>query len=246
MRRKGSLVCLGALSLVFLGAADACAMHISEGILPVGWAVLWYLITIPFMAYGIRTIRRAHELWWKPLLGLSAAMVFVISCMPIPVPIAGTCSHPCGTGISAILLGPFVSIVVAFCALLIQALFLAHGGLSTLGANTVSMGIAGSIAGYLAFRLLRGMGAKLYVAGFFAGLFADWATYTFTALILALGIKGESAFFPLFMKILLAFVPTQLPLGILEGVITSGVLVLIAQKRPELFRLLGIIKLKEA
>lgn len=234
------------LVLCIFWTNNAHAMHISEGILPAGWAIFWYLAAVPFLAYGIHLIRKkGHELWWKPLLGLSAALVFVISCMPVPVPIAGTCSHPCGTAISAILLGPFVSVVVAFCALLLQALFLAHGGLSTLGANTVSMGVAGSFAAFFVFRLFRGMGVGIPLAGFFAGLAADWATYTVTALELGLGIRGEAEFLSLFWKIIVAFVPTQLPLGILEGVITAGVLTLVSQKRPEILTLLGVLKAKE-
>ena len=84
----------------------------------------------------------------KPLVGLLAAVVFIISCMPIPVPTAGTCSHPCGTAISAILVGPYISVLISTVALLIQALVMAHGGLTTLGADIVSMGVVGSFTGY--------------------------------------------------------------------------------------------------
>jgi cobalt/nickel transport system permease protein len=163
-----------------------------------------------------------------------AAVVFVISCMPIPVPLAGTCSHPCGTGLAAVLLGPALSVVVAAVALLIQALFLSHGGLSTWGANLFSMGVMGSFAGYAAFRGLRMAGFGVVAAAFAAGLVADWATYAGTALIMAAGIKGTSPFWLLAGKIALAFVPTQLPLGIIEGAITAGMVSLLRKKRPDL------------
>ena len=135
----------------------AHAMHIAEGILPFSWAALWFAVAVPFLALGLRRLNALaqEDLSVKPLVGLLAAVVFVISCLPVPVPTAGTCSHPCGTGISAILLGPLVSVVIAAVALLIQALFLAHGGLSTWGADLVAMGIAGSAAGWLVFRGLR-------------------------------------------------------------------------------------------
>jgi cobalt/nickel transport system permease protein len=163
-----------------------------------------------------------------------AAVVFVISCMPVPVPTAGTCSHPCGTGLAAILLGPAMGVVVAAVALLIQALFLSHGGLSTWGANLFSMGVVGSFTGYFVFRALRACGAGPVVAAFAAGLLADWATYAMTSIILAAGIRGASPFWPLAGKIALAFVPTQLPLGIIEGVITAGMVSLLCRKRPDL------------
>jgi len=242
---KPFLVAIFLVSIVC--AAPAHAMHISEGILPFNWALFWYLVMIPFLALGIRKLRSSakEEISFKPLVGLITAVVFVISCMPIPVPTAGTCSHPCGTAISAILLGPWISVVVAAVALLIQALFLSHGGITTLGANVMSMGIMGSFAGYFVFRLLRGMRLNLGVSGFFAGVIADWVTYASTSAELAAGIRGTTPFFTLFWQILLSFVPTQLPLGILEGAITSGMIVLLYKKRPDLLVSMRVIKAEE-
>jgi len=222
-------------------------MHISEGILPFNWAALWSVMAAPFVAYGLHRLKKlsAGDLSFKPLVGLMAAVVFIISCMPIPVPTAGTCSHPCGTGISGILLGPAVSILITAVALLIQALVLAHGGLTTWGADIVSMGVMGSFAGYFVFRGLRAIKANLWIAGFMAGLFADWATYMTTSVELASGIKGDSPFMPLFWKILIAFMPTQLPLGILEGAMTAGMVVLLYKKRPDLLVKMRVLKPEE-
>jgi len=240
-----------ALSLVAFHLSlvtDAHAMHISEGILPFNWAALWFVVSMPFVAYGLRRLRTLSksDVSFKPLVGLMAAVVFVISCMPIPVPTAGTCSHPCGTGISGILVGPVISILVTAVALLIQALFLAHGGLTTWGADIMSMGVMGSFAGYLTFRALRSIKINMAVAAFMAGLFADWATYLMTSVELASGIRGDSPFIPLFWKILIAFIPTQLPLGILEGAMTSGMVVLLFKKRPDLLVKMRVLKAEEA
>jgi len=234
----------------FFHMLDPCpvrAMHITEGILPLPWALLWFAVASPFVAWGLYKLKKLSsvDLSFKPLVGFMAAAVFVISCMPIPVPTVGTCSHPCGTGMSGILLGPGISVLVASVALLIQALFLAHGGLSTLGANIVSMGIVGSYAGYLTFKTLKGLRVGIGIAAFVAGLFADWATYLTTSAELASGIKGHSPFVPLFWKIFIAFIPTQLPLGIVEGAITAGVIVLLSKRRPELLVKMHVIKQKD-
>lgn len=234
--------------LVFLGlvfpASDAFAMHISEGILPFNWAALWFAVAAPFVAYGLWRLKALSkaDLSFKPLVGLMAAVVFIISCMPVPVPTAGTCSHPCGTGLSGILLGPGISVVITAAALLIQALFLAHGGLSTWGADIVSMGVVGSLAGFLTFKALRSIKVNMAVAAFAGGLLADWATYAMTSVELASGIRGDEAFTPLFVKILIAFVPTQLPLGILEGAMTSGMVVLLYRKRPDLLVKMRVLR----
>jgi cobalt/nickel transport system permease protein len=228
------LLILAAMSLVRV--APAHAMHISEGILPFSWALFWFIASAPFLALGLRTLSRRSEsdLSSKPLVGMVAAVVFVISCMPVPVPMAGTCSHPCGTGLAAILLGPTLGVVVAAVALLIQALFLSHGGLSTWGANLFAMGVLGSFGGYLVFRGLRACRVNLVAAAFMAGVAADWATYAGTALILSAGIRGDAPFWPLAGKIVLAFVPTQLPLGVVEGAITAGMISLLKKNRPDL------------
>jgi cobalt/nickel transport system permease protein len=228
--------------------SPAYAMHISEGILPLNWALVWFALAAPFVAIGLRRVKEIarDDLSAKPLIGLMAAVVFIISCMPIPVPTAGTCSHPCGTGIAAILVGPFVSVVIAGVALLIQALFLAHGGLSTWGANVVSMGVVGSFAGFFTFRGLRLLRMNIVVAAFAAGILADWATYLATSVELASGISGNAPFLPLFWKILIAFIPTQLPIGILEGAITAGMVNLLCRKRPDLLVKMHVIKTEEA
>ncbi len=220
---------------------DAHAMHISEGILPLNWALFWTLIAIPFVYYGIKRLKTQskEDISFKPLVGLMAAVVFVVSCMPVPVPTAGTCSHPGGTAISGILLGPTISILITAVALLLQALFLAHGGLTTWGADIVSMGVVGSFVGYGIFKLLQKCGANMLISAFFAGILSDWAIYMTTSVELASGITTGQEFFPLFIKILIAFIPTQLPLGILEGFMTAGVLSLLAKRRSDL-----LIKLK--
>ncbi|MDP2991295.1 MAG: energy-coupling factor ABC transporter permease, partial [Kiritimatiellota bacterium] len=103
IRRRAGLIGLTAIAGMIAMPSPAYAMHISEGILPAAWAGLWFAVSLPFIAWGLRDIRersrKAPE--FKALVGLMGAAVFVISCMPVPVPIAGTCSHPCGTGLAA-------------------------------------------------------------------------------------------------------------------------------------------------
>lgn len=224
-----------------LWPSPALAMHISEGILPAPWALLWFLLAVPFVIWGLRDLRRRSEQaqWFKPLVGLVGAAVFIISCMPIPVPTAGTCSHPCGTGLAAILIGAPLTVVVTSVALVLQALFLAHGGLTTLGADTISMGVAGAFAGYGVFSLSRRMGVPLLAAAFLAGVLSDWATYAVTSFELATALHGTGPMSTMFLAILLAFVPTQLPLGIFEGFLCAGVYRFVQARRPELLTLLS-------
>ena len=236
--RRTAAVAAAAGILIAL-PAPAFAMHISEGLLPAAWAVLWFAVAIPFVALGLRELQRRSEEfpYFKPLVGLVGAAVFLISCMPIPVPTAGTCSHPAGTGLAAILIGPGLTVVVASIALTLQALFLAHGGLTTLGANIVSMGVAGAYVGYGVYRIVRRLGLPWVPAAFLAGLLSDWATYAMTSVELAAALHGGESFSAMLSLILIAFVPTQVPLGIFEGILCVGALKFVRSRKPELLRM---------
>jgi cobalt/nickel transport system permease protein len=230
--------------LVLVMPATVHAMHIPEGVLPPRWAGLWFAVAIPFVLRGVRDlrVRSAQAPVFKPMVALMGAAVFVISCMPIPVPIAGSCSHPCGTGLAAILIGPTPTVLVTSIALLLQALFLSHGGLTTLGANITSMGIAGAFSGYAIFHLSRRAGMPVLPAAFLAGLLSDWATYATTSFELASALHGNGSLAKMFAGIAIAFIPTQLPLGILEGIMTAGVYRFITLRRPALLESLGQAK----
>ncbi|MFZ0313338.1 MAG: energy-coupling factor ABC transporter permease [Candidatus Korobacteraceae bacterium] len=222
--------------LIFACVLPASAMHLSEGILPAQWAAFWFVVAIPFVAWGLRDLRRRSNVTpvFKPMVALIGAAVFVISCMPIPVPTAGSCSHPCGTGLAAILIGPQLTVLITSVALLLQALFLSHGGLTTLGANITSMGIAGGFSGFFIFHLAKKLGSPLWMAAFLAGILSDWATYATTSFELASALHGNGSFLHMFTAIALSFLPTQLPLGILEGAVSAGVYCFIVARRPAL------------
>jgi cobalt/nickel transport system permease protein len=230
-------------AVTLLAPAHAHAMHLAEGILPLGWAALWSAVTLPFVAVALALYRRRAQSdpFYRPFVAMVAAAVFLISCMPIPVPTAGTCSHPCGTGLGAILIGPWMTVLVTVVALLLQAVFLAHGGLTTLGADVLSMGVAGAFVGYGVFHALRRCGAPLWLAAFAAGLLSDWATYAVTALELASALHGARPFSELFGAVVLAFVPTQLPLGVLEGLLTAGAISFLYRRRRDILERLEVL-----
>src|SRR5208283_1169777 len=123
-------------------------MHIADGILTWYWCLIWFLIAGTFVFVGTRQLsaRRKINPAYMSLVGLMGAAVFVISVWHIPVPVTGSCSHPVGTPLAAMIVGPFPVTVVSAIALFFQT-FVGHGGITTIGANDISMGIAGTFAG---------------------------------------------------------------------------------------------------
>jgi len=211
-------------------------MHIMEGFLPLNWAVFWWVIALPCLVYGMYRLRKVLDADREalPLLGVTGGFIFILSSLKLPS-VTGSCSHPTGTGLSAICFGPWITSVVCTIVLLFQALFLAHGGLSVLGANIVSMGIVGPLVGYTVYRTLRETRVNMFLTVFLACTLADIFTYITTSLELALAypaeVGGVGSSFVLFMGV---FAITQVPLAIVEGVVLALVFKYIVQLKPDI------------
>ena len=221
--KRSLLVLIGVLSFYFIvsAAAPAYAMHIMEGYLPVQWAIFWWVVALPFFILGLRSLKKITEAnpELKLLLALAGAFTFVLSALKIPS-VTGSCAHPTGTGLGAILFGPLSMSVLGSLVLLFQALLLAHGGLTTLGANAFSMAIAGPFAAYWIYHLVTKSG-KQRLAIFLAAALADLLTYTITSVQLALAFPAPvGGFIASFLKFAGIFAITQIPLAISEGLLT--------------------------
>ncbi|HYD29386.1 MAG TPA: energy-coupling factor ABC transporter permease [Azospirillaceae bacterium] len=197
-------------------------MHIMEGYLPPVHAVAWGAACLPFLALGVRRLTRVVERHPEARLELAAsgAFAFVLSALKLPS-VTGSCSHPTGVGLGAVLMGPAPMAVLGAIVLLFQALLLAHGGLTTLGANVFSMAIAGPWVSWAVFRGAGAAGASRGLAVFLAAMLGNLATYGVTALQLALafpdpvsGVAGG------LVKFLGVFALTQVPLAVVEGLLT--------------------------
>lgn len=222
----------------------ARAMHLAEGALPAAWAAAWWALTVLALAVALGRLRdrAARDSIARPLTGTMAALIFVLSSLPIPVPVAGSSGHACGTGLAAVLIGPWLTLLAAFVSLLLQALVEGHGGVTTLGANAVSMGLAGAFTGWAAFRLLRRAAVSLPAAAAAAALLADVATYAATTLQLALAHRGQHALAQAMAGVGTAFLPVQLPIAVLEAALAAGAMRLLSARRPDLLVRLGVLE----
>ncbi|WP_370867052.1 energy-coupling factor ABC transporter permease [Pseudoflavonifractor phocaeensis] len=225
------------LSLFLAAAPAASAMHIMEGYLPAGQCAVWGVVCLPFLAAGLVDIRRTVKNQRKALilLAMSGAFIFVISSLKIPS-VTGSCSHMTGTGLAAILFGPFQVSVLGIIVLLFQAILLAHGGITSLGANTFSMAIAGPIFAWALYMLCKKLKVNRKVSIFLAACLGDLFTYCVTSLQLAAAYPSEAGgFFASAVKFLGVFAPTQLPLAIIEGILTVVIIIgMETYAKPEL------------
>ncbi|MGI5958924.1 MAG: energy-coupling factor ABC transporter permease [Massiliimalia sp.] len=228
-----------ALCLAMAMPATVSAMHIMEGYLSLPWCIGWGILCVPFVVMGFFSIRKAVSGSSRNLLLLAmcGAFAFFLSALKLPS-VTGSCSHPTGVGLGAILFGPFAMAVIGLIVLLFQALLLAHGGISTLGANTFSMAVAGPLISFGSFLLVKWIlkktcknpDKKIGIAVFFSAFLGDLCTYLITAAQLGVGHPDPGGgFWFSFAKFLGIFAPTQLPLAVSEGILTVVVFNILAK-----------------
>lgn len=226
-KQKKLIIALAVFASANAVVPAANAMHIMEGYLPATFCVAWGILCLPFLFAGFFSIQRTlrENRRGITLLAMSGAFIFVISSLKIPS-LTGSCSHMTGAGLGAILFGPFPVVVLGLIVLLFQALLLAHGGITTLGANTFSMAVAGPLLAWGIYRGCQKLHVDRKVSIFLAAALGDLFTYCVTSFQLALAYPSQMGGVGASMvKFLVVFAPTQLPLAVIEGLLTTATLI---------------------
>jgi cobalt/nickel transport system permease protein len=205
---------------------EAHAMHISEGFLPLSHAAAWAAASAPFLVHGVARLNAMRDR--RYLLAASAGYLFTLTALKLPS-VAGSSSHPTGVALGAVLSGPAVMPALSLIVLLFQALLTAHGGLTTLGANVFSLGVAGPWTTWLLWRLAARCGLGDKPAVVLATAIGSLATYGCTSLQLALAHPDPNGgVAAAFLKFAAVFSVTQLPVAVIEAVFTVAVMRAIA------------------
>jgi cobalt/nickel transport system permease protein len=199
-------------------------VHVPDGFLSPQTYVPAYALAAGAWAYAARTLQRRLDETLLPRLAVLTALGFVLMSVMLPLP-GGTSVHASGIGILAVVFGPWITFAAVSLVLLLQALVLGAGGITVLPVNALAMGLGGSVAACLGYRLLKPLGER---AGLFA---AGWLATVVPAVLVAvvLGIQpaiahttdGQPLFFPFGLSVTLpaVMVPHAL-LGVAEGLLT--------------------------
>jgi cobalt/nickel transport system permease protein len=215
-----------------------------EGFLPHPWWEIWFAISIPIIAYGVYKLTKITKKMpeTKPLLALMGAFIFVISALKLPS-VTGSSSHPTGSGLAAVLFGPAVAGVLSLIVLVFQALLLAHGGLTTLGANVFSMGIAGPAIGFAVWMIFKKTRLSPSIGVFAAVALSDLATYVVTSAQLALAFPTAAGILDSFLTFAAIYAITQIPLAIAEGILAVMIFSFLAKYKSNILSALKVIKI---
>ncbi len=205
-------------------------MHIPDGFLDAKSIALSVAVSVPIIGMAVAKTRKVFDDRQIPKMSVMAAFIFAAQMVNFPI-IGGTSGHLIGATLAAILLGPWSAVLIMTTVLIIQCLVFLDGGLTTLGANVLLMGIVAPFTGWWVYNLLAGQSAnKLRRWGsIFA---ASWCSTLAAAAVCTLLIV-MSGYIPL-KVILPAMVGWHALIAVGEGLITSVVIVYIYQVKSEL------------
>jgi len=211
-------------------------MHIPDGLLNAGTSAVTGAVSAGAVGYGLYRARKELDEKGVPLLALCAAFVFAAQMLNFPVA-GGTSGHFLGGVLAGVLLGPWLGSLVIALVLLVQALGFADGGVTALGANVFNMALIGTVLPYFIFMGIKGLLPKNRPAFLGSVAAASWLSVMLAsgACALELAVSGTS---PLGVA-LPAMLGVHAVIGIGEAVITTAVVAVVLQVRPDLVRAWG-------
>lgn len=205
-------------------------MHIPDGFLNTKTWVFFDLLSGAFLILSLERVRNNIGERRVPVLGVVASFIFATQLLNFPI-IGGTSGHLIGGALSAILLGPWIGIIIMTTVLVIQCLLFQDGGLTALGANIFNMGILSGLLAYPIFVITRKI-TRSESGIFFGAFIAGWISVFIASLACAceLAVSGTA---PLHI-VLPAMGSIYSIIGLGEGFITAVVVKLVLQSRPDL------------
>jgi cobalt/nickel transport system permease protein len=214
------------------GMMQFIAMHIPDGFLDVPVSLLAYLISAVVLTLAVVKARTELDDRTAPLAGLTAVFIFAAQMINFPVA-AGTSGHLLGGALAAILVGPWVGMLVVTIVLAVQALLFADGGLTALGANVLNMAIVATVVGWLVFRFgrrfVQSHSGAAVVAGVAGFLSVPAAAMAFVVEYALGGTAPVSV-----SAVAAAMGGVHVLIGIGEGIITGLVVAAVLGSRPDI------------
>ena len=218
-------------------------MHMADALLAPAVAATMYAASAVTVGASVKTLKKDDATAKLPTMAVTSALVFAGQMINYTIPGTGSSGHLCGGMMLSALLGPqagFLSMVVI---LTIQCLFFADGGLLALGANCWNMAFYGCFVGYyllwgpiMRSKLFAKLGTK--AAGRIKIALASVLGCIITLQLGAFSVVLETSLSGITELPFGAFVgimqPIHLAIGLIEGLITTAVLVFVYEARPEL------------
>jgi cobalt/nickel transport system permease protein len=206
-------------------------MHIPDAFIPIPQGIIYWVVALIFVALALRWAKDEMNEEKIPLVAVLAAGIFALQSFNLPVSM-GTSGHLVGGALAAIVLGsPFAAVFILSLVLIVQGVLFGDGGITTMGANILNMGVIGGFVGFYTFKGLMGATKSMPVSAFAAAWLACFIPAEACAVEMFL-----AGTFPL-REGLIAMGLYHAAIGIIEGIVTVVAILLIMKARPDIMKL---------
>ena len=206
-------------------------MHIPDGFISPTISIVTFIVTLLFWIISFMKAKNSLDERQIPIMGVMTALFFAAQMMNYPI-VGGTTGHLLGSASLGIILGPYAGCISMTIILVLQSLLFGDGGITTLGANIVNMGIIGVfIPAFLLLALNKiSKGKGLYAWIFISAFVGD--------VVAAVAAGAELGFsVPTFQYGLSVAVPAMAinhsVIGVIEGVVTMVLVGMLLKLRPD-------------
>lgn len=209
-------------------------MHMADALVSPAVGGMMWAVSAGLMAWCARAIKALRDDRLIPMMGVLGAFIFTAQMVNFAIPVTGSSGHLGGGLLLAVILGPQAAFLVLASVLTVQALFFADGGLLALGCNIFNLGFAPAFIAYpFLYRPVSG-GSRSGVRPWSAALLAAVVGLQLGSLgvVVETSLSGISEL-P-FKTFLLLMQPVHLAIGVVEGVVTAGIVAFVARSRPEM------------
>ena len=226
-------------------------MHMADALVSPAVGAVMYGATAITAAVSISKLKKEEKLQLEstskrlPAMAVMSALVFAGQMINYTIPGTGSSGHLCGGMMLTAVLGPFAGFLSMIVILAIQCLFFADGGLLALGANIWNMAFYGCFVGYFLIyrpivqgKLFKGKG--LHAANRMRITLASILGCILTLQLGSFSVVLQTQLSGIAELPLGGFValmqPIHLVIGLIEGLITTAVLLFLYQAQPTLLR----------
>ena len=208
-------------------------MHMADALISPSVGLTMWGVSAGLMGYCSKKLQDDLNDEKIPMMGVLGAFVFAAQMINFAIPGTGSSGHIGGGMILAALLGPHAAFLAMAAILTVQALFFGDGGLLALGCNIFNLGFFPCFIGYpLIYQFtVRHPNPRTILAGSMLS--------AVTALQLgALAVVLETVFSGIsqlpFRSFVLLMLPVHLAIGVVEGLMTSGIIGFVWKARPRM------------
>ena len=213
---------------------NSVLMHMADGLISVNIGVIFMIISFIMIGFSIKKINQEHDDRKIPLMGVMGAFIFAAQMINFTIPGTGSSGHIGGGILLCLILGQYPAFLSLCSVLIIQCLFFGDGGLLALGCNIFNMGILPCFVAYPLIvkpLLKKNITSSRVLLASILGVVVGLEMGAFAVVLQTLASNITELPFTSFVVLML---PIHLAIGLVEGLITSTVVLYVLKDKREI------------